>query len=171
MQRRLSLTVVLTSVVCGLTGCQSVNEEKLEDSRAAWNALAREQDNTYSYAVHSQSWTGFATRTAIQIQNGTPTYRRFESTPMIPETPLSLQWEERGAELGSHSGAPPAATMEKLYDRCATEVLTQNAGTNEITLRFDGRNLLIQCTYVPDNCADDCLFGVSVAELEMGLKY
>ena len=60
----------------------------------------------------SQSWTGFGTRTVIQIQDGTPSYRRFESSPMIPETPLSVQWEERGAEVGSDSGAPPAAAME-----------------------------------------------------------
>ena len=50
-------------------------------------------------------------------------------------------------------------------------MLTLNPQTNDITLRFDERNLLIEFTYFPHGCADDCQLGVAVGELEMGLKY
>lgn len=171
MHRTLSVASLPLAFIFVVAGCQSEDEARLQDSRVAWAAWAAPHGNTYSYAVSTQSWTGYATRTAVQIQGGTPIYRRFESSPMIGGMPLSLEWEERGPEVGTHPNAGPAATMEQLYDRCAGEVLTQDPDTNEITLVLDERNILRRCTYRPLSCQDDCLFGVWVGELEMGLKY
>jgi len=174
MQRRLGLTVALATSALGLMGCQGERDARLEDSQSAWHEVQRQQGNTYSYAVPTESWTGYATRTALQIQASSAAYRRFESTPLLNDDsygPIALEWEERGADVGSHPGGAPPVTLDVLYQRCRNEVLARDPGENTITLAFDERNILRTCVYTPRNCADDCSFGVWVAELEMGTKY
>ena len=127
--------------------------------------------DTYSYSVSTFSWTGYRTRTVLQFEQGVGTYRAFESVQLIggaPSGPLVLEWEERGAEVGSHTNAAPVATVDQLYDRCAADVLTQDPNRNTITLAFDEHGVLAECTYVPMGCADDCTMGVWLAELAMG---
>ena len=106
--------------------------------------------------------------------NGSATYRRYESTAWVDDdtlAPIALQWEERGAELGSHPEAAPLATLDALYERCRSEVLTRDPDENRIYLEFDERGILETCVYSPRNCVDDCSFGVTLVDVEMGIKY
>ncbi len=175
MKRSVGLWVVLVAAALGLSGCQTKDEARLEDSESAWRALVRQQGAaTYSYVVPQSSWTGFSTRTALQLESGSVTYRRYESTTWVDDntlSPIALQWEERGAELGNHTGAAPLATLDDQYRRCATEVLTRDPDDNGIYLEFDARNILQTCVYVPKGCVDDCSFGVTLADVELGIKY
>jgi hypothetical protein len=159
----------------GSLGCQTQDEARLEDSQSAWHELLRQQGAaTYSYVVPTASFSGFSTRTTVQFENASATYRRYESTAWLDDntlSPIALQWEERGAELGSHTGAAPLATLDDLYERCRSEVLTRDPDDNGIYLELDARNILATCVYVPKNCWDDCSFGVTLAEVEMGLRY
>jgi hypothetical protein len=174
MTRSFARAALVAVVALPLMACQSQDEARLERSLSDWRQITRTQGDTYSYAVSSSSWTGYETRTALQIESGAVTFRQFESSTRGDDgtqTPLAVQWEERGAEVGTHMAAAAAATVDMLYQRCASEVLTVDPGRNAITLWFDERNVLQTCTYVPKNCADDCTFGVWINELEMGRKY
>jgi hypothetical protein len=176
MKRSIGLRVGLAAAALGLMGCQTADEQRLDDSRSAWNQMLRQQGAaTYSYVVPWQSWTGYRSRTTLQFQNGSATYRRFEATPLLDDEmlgPIATQWEERGVELGRHtdSGAP-LSTIDQLYQRCASEVLTRDPDDNGIYLELDARNILKTCVYTPRNCWDDCSFGVMIEDVEMGLRY
>lgn len=70
--------------------------------------------------------------------------------------------ETEPAELGTHPEGADAKTIDELYDECADSVLTESPAQNEFFLEFAHGGLLSRCTYVPNNCADDCAFGVSI---------
>jgi hypothetical protein len=169
------LRVALATAALAVAGCQTDDEAKLEDSQSAWREMLRQQGAaTYSYVTPTLSWTGYATRTTLQFQAGSATYRRYEATPVLADStlgPMTLQWEERGAELGSHTDGAPLATLDQLYERCGSEVLTRDPDANAIYLEFDARNILQTCVYVPKNCADDCDVGIRIADVTMGLTY
>ena len=157
-------------------GCSLPNAElaTLEKSRTVWRDLAAMHDDTYSYDVWTSSFTGYQTLTTLQFETGIATYRRFESAvPLATGQPgtLVVQWEERGTEVGSHTGAPPPDTIDTLYDRCAHDVLAQDPNRNTIALYIDDAGILKSCIYVPDNCADDCTMGVWLSHLMMGKIY
>jgi len=60
---------------------------------------------------------------------------------------LTLQWEERGTEVGGHPVAAPPATVDALYDQCAREVLPQDPDRNDVFLYFDDAGILQACFY------------------------
>ena len=110
----------------------------------------------------------------LQFESGVATYRRFDV--LTPQQDggtgvLTLQWEERGTEVGAHPVAAPPATVDALYDQCAREVLPQDPDRNDVSLYFDAAGILLACFYVPRNCADDCSFGVGIGNLQMGKTY
>src|SRR3954447_68767 len=77
-----------------LAGCgddQSPEAARLEQSRAAWEQLAKPK--TYSYEIPTSSFTGYSSRTTIQVEGGVVTYRRLESGSQR-DAPLAEQWVE-----------------------------------------------------------------------------
>jgi len=172
MSRSLATAVLAASIAAGCS--EDPRQEALNDSRATWRALAAANAETYSYEVGTSSWTGFASRTVLQFESGVATYRRFDV--LTPQQDggtgvLTLQWEERGTEVGAHPVAAPPATVDALYDQCAREVLTQDPDRNEVFLYFDAAGILLACFYVPPFCADDCGTGVGIGNLQMGKTY
>ena len=113
----------------------------------------RRQRQTYSYEVGTSSWTGFSTRTVLQFESGVATYRRYDV--LTPQQDggtgvLTLQWEERGTEVGGHSLARRRlAPVDALYDQCGSEVLTQDPDRNDVTIWFDDAGILLACFYIP----------------------
>jgi hypothetical protein len=172
MSRPLATAALAASIAAG---CSSdPRQEALNDSRAIWRALAAGNAETYSYEVGTSSWTGFASRTVLQFESGVATYRRFEV--LTPQQDggtgvLTLQWEERGTEVGAHPVAAPPATVDALYDQCAREVLPQDPDRNDVVLYFDDAGILLACFYIPRNCADDCGIGVGIGNLQIGKTY
>jgi hypothetical protein len=168
-------TLTLTLTVLAIAGCGIEQQDHLAESRATWRELADGSGDTYSYLVSTYSWTGYQSLTALQFESGVGTYRLLESNGVSFQpgstAPLVLEWEERGADVGSHLNGAAVATVDQLYDRCAKEVLSQDRNQNTITLEFDNRGILGVCTYRPTNCADDCTIGVWIENLMMGKTY
>jgi hypothetical protein len=167
-------TLTATLTVLAIAGC-GLEQDYLADSRAKWRKLADGSGDTYSYSVSTSSWSGYRTLTALQFESGAGTYRRFESNGVSFQqgstAPLVVEWEERGADVGSHPTGAAVATVDQLYDRCALDVLSRDRNQNTITLDFDDRGILRACTYRPLNCADDCTMGVGIEDLVMGKTY
>jgi len=170
-------------VACLSIACSSSDgphKSALEESRSVWRGLVAMNGETYSYAVETSSFSGSATRTLLQFEPGAEleravaTYRGFEVATPTPEGargPLVLQWEERGAEIGSHPDGAPADTVDVLYDRCARDVLTKDPKLNDISLEFDDAGILRLCSYFPRGCQDDCSVGVLISDLQFGKTY
>ena len=174
MTRPLATAVLAASIAAG---CSSADPRRqaLDDSRDSWRALAAANAETYSYEVGTSSFSGYASRTVLQFESGVATYRRYDlATPDEGGGPgaLTLQWEERGSEVGGHSGgAAPPATVDALYDQCASQVLTQDPDRNDFVIGYDDAGILQACFYIPRGCQDDCSFGVGVSNLQMGKTY
>jgi hypothetical protein len=171
--RRFAL-VAFAAVAALRCSADNADLATLEKSRIAWRDLAAMHDDTYSYEVSTSSFTGYQTLTTLQFETGSATFRRFESAAPLATGlpgPLVVQWEERGTEVGSHTGSPPPDTIDTLYDRCARDVLAQDPNRNTIVLYLDEAGILKSCIYVPDNCADDCNMGVWLSHLTMGKTY
>jgi hypothetical protein len=143
---------------------QSPEQARLSESRNAWVALKSENGSSYRYTVKNSSFTGYRSETTVEVLGDRVSRRTFTSgtDTGTPDT----SWLEEGAALGSHPEGAPPLTIEEVYDRCASEVLTQDSGQNVITLTFQSDGLLQDCSYFPRNCADDCAVGVRVTSLE-----
>jgi hypothetical protein len=170
----LAVLVLLGTGCSGASEANAAERGRLEGSLATWKQLVQAQGDTYSYVVPTSSFTGWVTRTGLQVEAGVVTYRRYESSTVGPTgttlLPATLQWEERAAEVGSHQAGAAPSTIDALYQRCANQVLTQSPDTNVITLGLDDRSLLATCTFRPKNCQDDCAMGVVITELQFGKK-
>ncbi len=77
------------------------------------------------------------------------------------------QWEERGVELGAHTGTAAAGitTLDAVYQKARTEWLQKR---ENVTTYFEAKNegLISTAGYVENNCADDCFVGVSIRLIE-----
>ncbi|MGB1239434.1 MAG: hypothetical protein ACPG4U_14540 [Pseudomonadales bacterium] len=137
-------------------------EESLAKSLAHWQNAKREFGADYQYAISFSSWAGFSHRTDIIVRGDKVVERRFSTVNDTANT--RRNWVERTGEIGQHSEGAPALKLEQLYQKCEREVLSV-AGSSRY-LRVDGRQLLRQCVYIPDNCADDCTFGIEISDLQ-----
>ena len=79
------------------------------------------------------------------------------------------QLEPGGASWSTHSYSPgdPKAgscfaplTIYDLYEECLSDVLCRDPATNTINVHVDARGLLVECSYTPMQCEDDCSAGV-----------
>jgi hypothetical protein len=59
----------------------------------------------------------------------------------------------------------PPLTIDQVYDRCATEVLSKDPAENVIHLSTHPGGLLEVCSYREKTCADDCARGVRIDTL------
>ena len=173
----LAVLGILASLGIACSGASednAVERGRLEGSLATWKQLVQAQGDTYSYVVPTSSFTGWVSRTGLQVEAGVVTYRRYESSTVGPTgalLPATLQWEERAGAVGSHQAGAFPSTIDALYQRCANEVLTKSPDTNVIAFGLDDRNLLATCTFRPKNCQDDCAMGVLITELQLGKTY
>lgn len=110
--------------------------------------------------------------TEVEIQNDTPTRRR-QSVPSsvsdggavrVDAGGWTVIWDETGSDVGSHPTswnvfAP--STVEELLSECAS-VLARDPAQYMLRLVLDGHGVPTTCTYFPNNCADDCLVGITL---------
>lgn len=82
---------------------------------------------------------------------------------------LSLEWEESGADLGTHTDTPAAQllTLDQVYEKAGSEWLNKGKGFKTY-LETEHAGLLSLCGYVPDNCADDCFVGIDIRSIVLG---
>jgi hypothetical protein len=162
--RRAVLFIV--GLVLSTAACegQSPEQAKLSESRESWAALKAENGSSYRYTVKDSSWTGYTWQTSVEVLQDHVSRRSFTGAPVVGGAGTS--WLEEQGALGSHPEGAPPLTIEEIYDRCASEVLTQDPGENSITLTLRSDGLLQGCSYFPKNCQDDCAVGVGLTTLE-----
>lgn len=77
------------------------------------------------------------------------------------------QWEEKGVEVGTHTGTAASApvTLDSIYQLARTEWLRER---ENVTTYFETRNdgLISSAGYVENNCADDCFIGINIRLVE-----
>ena len=78
-----------------------------------------------------------------------------------------MNWTEDTVSLGSHPEGTAVLTIDQIYKRCGSDVLSKDSEENWITLTFrEEDGVLENCSYFPKTCADDCAVGFSIDSLE-----
>ena len=163
-------TLVLTLSGCTLEPALLANSGKvsqLNESRGTWEAQRDAHQGSYTYSTYFQSWTGYRSNTTVVVDDNTVVERSFSSSfPNEQGTIVEESWQETTPEtLGEHQEGAPAKTIDALYTDCAENVLSQSPQMNDIFLEFRSDGILERCTYVPNNCADDCEEGIRIDSL------
>jgi len=143
------------------------------DSAAATWAAARSSCAVYSYDRRFYSVFSSGTSTQVEVQNDTPTQRRFATFMGVTDADVTrtwmVVWDEIPPLVGYHdaqSGGYPASTVEQLLAACAT-VLARDPAQNTLSLETDGRGVPTSCTYRPTTgCVDDCTVGITVVSFD-----
>lgn len=149
------------------------NNKEINDytkSHLKWLSEKQKHNNSYTYVISFTSWAGFGENTSITIKEGEIISRTYElwryeqggSSKKIIES----SWREVKNEINSHLEGAQAQTLDQIYTTCSQDWLKKNTKTNIIY--FEGKNngLISLCGYVPKNCADDCLTGVTISSIE-----
>jgi hypothetical protein len=156
-----------------LTACGSGAPSHVDLARARW-AEAKADCRTYSYTLTRDSFAGTRTRTSFEFVDDVATKRMYVRAHrdfnggMAANFIIDESWVETGVEVGTHQDVEPPRTMEKLYDDCARDVLSQDPAKNTITFSADARGAIQACFFVPSGCADDCAMGHMVTGFACG---
>lgn len=160
------LMIVLVALA-GLVGCASLptagDSGKLMASAEKWRQIKETRPN-YQYAINYASWAGFGNKTEMRIEQHRVVQRSY--TAWNAQHLNQEQWVESERELDQHKQGAKALTLDQLYDRCESEVLSQPSLRNQIEISFDDEGLLQSCSYFPRNCTDDCSKGFTIQNLQ-----
>lgn len=147
--------------------------QRLAESRARFDALAREHDGSYVYVAGFGSWTSADAVTTVRVRRGVVVERSFEVTRDggrgRPRKRL-VSWTETGAKVGSHQAdAEPALLMDERYDACAQLIeLSAHVDHLRVAIDFDERGLLARCGSEQVACSDPCWQGTNLRSLTFG---
>lgn len=143
------------------------DESDYDRSKSQWLILKDQNGDSYDYTIQTISWTGYGTRTSLQVNNGEVVSRSFEAFQQSHETgdeEILETYNETVSDLGSHEEGAPVLTIDELYEICASEYLVVDASENTIYFETDDQGLLSTCGFVPKGCMDDCYIGLSISE-------
>lgn len=136
-------------------------------SEKEWKKLKITHQNSYSYTVSEQSFSGNGTETTISVLKGIVVSRAFEAF-LISENDGSKEiletYSETEEDLGSHSEGAPPVTLDVLYEDCGTHYLMVDPETNTIYFDTNEEGVISLCGHVPDLCGDDCFVGFSITK-------
>jgi hypothetical protein len=145
-------------------------QETLPMAEAIW-AAAKPSCPNYHYEALTWSFTGFCTKTTIQIASDEPVRRSFmggnDGCGGTDAGPTET-WDEVGAlQIGTHADGASALTAEQLFAACQTS-LAQDPSTNTLTLTIGAEGVPTRCGFTPINCADDCYMGFELSDVTCG---
>lgn len=150
-------------LVTGENGYNYLQSEK------EWKKLKNKHQNSYSYTVGEESFSGFGSETTITVMNGEVVSRKYEAY-MISENDGSKEitetYTETEDDLGSHSEGAPPVTLDELYEDCGTEYLMVDPETNTIYFDTNEEGVISLCGHVPELCGDDCFVGFRLTKFE-----
>lgn len=138
----------------------------LDESATAWATWKATLEDGYGYQIRNESWgTG-----GIDEHVGSITIVDVRDDQVVSSMFTVYSFSENGEPVleetnyygPSDSSDDARSTMEQLYDTCRDDLLDLNPDENQVSLAFDERNLLVACTYIPNDCVDDCLFGIAI---------
>jgi hypothetical protein len=85
----------------------------------------------------------------VQIVDDQPQWRWYIGNDLATPAAGAVDWFEDMAMLGAHSGAPPASTVEQLWDECESEL----AGTTGGTLMANEDGVPMTCLAFSQGCS------------------
>lgn len=141
------------------------NKISYEESLSKWIELKRNNGNSYIYQTTFISWVGFGNTTELKIIENkvvARNYRAFTINSQTQEHITTATYSENENNLGSHNEGVLPRTIDELYTTCANEYLVVDPNENQIFFKANNDGLMIQCGFVPDNCADDCFKGITI---------
>ena len=167
-----SMLLASLSLTLSLAACDTGNDElaqELETSSDTWQALASDAPAGYGYTRQFESFAGFGFITSFEVVSDQVTMRSYEAYDVdeFGDRVTTDTWTETGSELGSHEVGHPLLTIDQIYEQCRDDVLTRDPSENTLILSFHENGILRTCHYVPNDCLDDCSFGVDIASLEL----
>jgi hypothetical protein len=152
-----------------LTNLEGESGLSFDESYSKWNALKKENDNSYIYQTSQISWTGFGSVTELRIEKGVIKERNYAEY-MEYWTPSRRKiidsYSENYTNLGSHEKGADLLTIDDLYNSCSNNYLTVDTDNNTLYFKTTTNGLMTSCGYVPNNCMDDCFFGVTIMSFE-----
>jgi hypothetical protein len=170
------IIIVIISGSIYLSVGKSVNYLEYFKSLQTWNTLKKENNNSYSYISSYQSWTGNYSNTKIEVKNGIPISRNYETGVMeynisdnnkvdIKNTKNDT-YSENQSNLGTHKSGFSAITIDDIYKKCITSMLKVSILNNTINFELDKNGLISSCGYTPKNCQDDCFRGIEISNFQ-----
>lgn len=159
------IALVLISTLISCDSEQITYTNDFESSLKTLQDFKATSNNSYTYTVVKGSWVGISWKTIITVSNGKVIQRAFAYTQVvensIPEN--ELEWTENSTDLGSHVDSPASSvlTLDEIYDLAKTDWLIERANSK---IYFENQNngMISSCGYIPNNCADDCFFGINI---------
>lgn len=150
-------------LVTGENGYNYLQSEK------EWKKLKDKHQNSYSYTVSEQSFSGFGSETTIMVMDGQVVSRNYKAY-IISENDGSKEitetYTETEGDLGSHSEGAPPVTLDELYEDCRTEYLMVDPETHTIYFDTTEEGVISLCGHVPELCGDDCFVGFRLTRFE-----
>lgn len=164
--KSLSLGIFLLNVHvgCDLQNTPSPELTKLSESWEFWKNLEAKNQGNYSYSNSRSSWTGFWSETSISVHNSEVvkrTYKEGRSQGVV-----DIEWSEEGSNLGSHEKGLAPQTIDSIYKKCESEILTADGDQFNFYFETDEQNVISHCKKSPKNCSDDCSTGYSITNLK-----
>jgi hypothetical protein len=172
MNMKLPLLLLLGAATTGCgsgasDGATGPLQAQLAQAADDW-ARAKPGCATYHYVRPSDSFTGSHSETTVEITADRPSQRRYLGRVALEDGGVeATTWDERGADVGSHHDAYDAETVEQLFAECRTAI-AQDPAKNELRLVIGPHGVPTTCTFLPRNCADDCVMGVGIADFACG---
>ncbi len=154
------------SVLKSLSGQSGITYTESIDK---WNDLKNRNGNSYIYQTTFVSWAGFGSVTELKIIDGIVTsriYQEFRINETNGEREVVDIYSETKVDLGIHEKGAAPATIDELYNSCASEYLIADEKQNTLYFETELNGLMNLCGFVPKGCMDDCYIGVRINSFE-----
>lgn len=125
-------------------------------SREAVQKYTALHSDTYRYTRYRESFSGSACKTTVRVLNGA-----INVMTVSQLEPGGASWSTNDYSAGDPKAAScfTPLTIYELYEQCLSDVLCKDPAKNIINVHVDARGLLVECSYAPIDCVDDCSAG------------
>ncbi len=179
MKNYLLITILLFSIIsCNeddidiTDSFRSENGLTFNESLETWNRLKSINGDSYTYETTITSWVGRKATTEIIVENNSVIGRKYTSY-IIDETNqdeisyiIESSYEEDLSNLNTNQSGAELKTIDEIYNDCSSKYLSVNSKTNKLYLSTNNEGIINACGYTPEDCADDCDFGIYISKFE-----
>ncbi|MEK6155648.1 hypothetical protein WIW50_20480 [Flavobacteriaceae bacterium 3-367] len=166
------LRIFLVVMALTLFSCENDDTaftSEFDQSLSQWRQLKAQFNNSYVFSLVQSSVFGFGSTTTITVQNGVVTQRAFEAyqrTDTPGEKEVTRSWVENQDELNTNDEGAAPMTIDEIYTSCDKDILSVSPDDNFIDFGTDSNGVIQLCTFIPKNCADDCIVGFVLDSFE-----
>ncbi|GAB3006363.1 hypothetical protein GCM10027051_02020 [Niabella terrae] len=165
--RHFAIFIICLSLV--YLSCSKQHDDRAyEKSYRSWLAFKDSSDNHYQYTKTYSSWTGYSSTYTIEVKNDRiikQVYQAYRINDTTHQRELIDAWTEASGAIDSHSSYNPAQTLDEIYAIAKNEWLKADPKKNTVIFETRNRGMISQCGYIPNDCADDCLNGITISEI------